>query len=113
MGYTGGTTPDPIYRRLGDHTETVQVDFDAATVGYGELLELFWRSHNASRPGWSRQYMSAVFYADQQQQQVARDVKEHLEKPVEGSCAPNTSRFPLLSGGGLSPEVHPPGRPPP
>ena len=80
MGYTGGTTPDPTYRRLGDHTETVQVDFDPATVGYGELLESFWRSHNASRPGWSRQYMSAVFSVDEQQERLARDVKEHLEK---------------------------------
>jgi peptide-methionine (S)-S-oxide reductase len=82
VGYTGGTTPDPTYRRLGDHTETVQVDFDPATVGYGELLELFWRSHNPSRPAWSRQYMSAVFHADQEQERLAWDVKEHLEKSL-------------------------------
>jgi peptide-methionine (S)-S-oxide reductase len=80
VGYTGGTTPDPTYRRLGDHTETVQVDFDPGTVGYGELLELFWRSHNAARPSWSRQYMSAIFYADEQQERLAGDVKKHLER---------------------------------
>ena len=80
MGYTGGTTPEPTYRRIGDHAETVQVDFDPATVDYRELLGLFWRSHNALRPAWSRQYMSAVFYEDEQQQQLAWDAKEHLEK---------------------------------
>jgi peptide-methionine (S)-S-oxide reductase len=82
VGYTGGATPDPTYRRLGDHTETVQVDFDPETVGYSELLGLFWQSHNAARPAWSRQYMSAVFYTDEQQQQLAWDVKEHLEKSL-------------------------------
>lgn len=78
----GGTTPDPTYRRIGDHAETVQVNFDPATVGYRELLELFWRSHNASRPSWSRQYMSAVFYAGEQQERLAWEVKERLEKSV-------------------------------
>ena len=84
VGYTGGTTPDPTYRRLGDHTETVQMDFDPEAVSYRELLELFWRSHNASRPAWARQYMSAVFYADESQERLARDVKEHLEKSLRG-----------------------------
>jgi peptide-methionine (S)-S-oxide reductase len=79
VGYTGGTTPDPTYRRIGDHAETVQVDFDPETVGYGELLELFWRSHNAARPAWSRQYMSAVFYAGREQERLAWEVKKQLE----------------------------------
>jgi peptide-methionine (S)-S-oxide reductase len=79
VGYTGGTTADPTYKRLGDHTEAVQADFDPAVVDYRELLELFWRSHDASRPAWSRQYMSAVFYADDEQRRLAREVKESLE----------------------------------
>jgi peptide-methionine (S)-S-oxide reductase len=82
VGYTGGTTPDPTYRRLGDHTETVQVDFDPEMVGYRELLGLFWQSHNASRPAWSPQYMSAVFFEDEDQERLARNVKEHLENSL-------------------------------
>jgi hypothetical protein len=65
---------------LGDHTETVQMDFDPETVGYGELLQLFWRSHNASRRAWSRQYMSAVFYTDEEQERLARDAKERVQR---------------------------------
>jgi peptide-methionine (S)-S-oxide reductase len=79
VGYSGGTTPDPTYRRLGDHTETVQVDFDPQTVSYEELLLVFWGSHNASRPAWSRQYMSAVFFSDEKQQRLAGEVKARLE----------------------------------
>lgn len=79
MGYTGGTTPDPTYKRLGDHTESVQVEFDPEVVHYRELLELFWRSHEATRPAWSRQYMSAVFSVDEEQGRLAREVKEARE----------------------------------
>ena len=85
VGYTGGTAPNPTYRRLGDHTETVQVEFDPETVSYEELLQLFWRSHNAERPAWSRQYMSAVFYEDEQQARSATQVKERLEQSGHGT----------------------------
>ena len=79
VGYTGGTSPDPTYRRLGDHTESVQVDFDPDSVTYDELLELFWRGHDAARPAWSRQYMSAVFFHDDEQERETRDAKARLE----------------------------------
>lgn len=82
VGYSGGTTPNPTYRRIGDHAETVQVDFDPETVGYEELLGLFWQSHNATRPSWSRQYMSAVFFHNSQQEQLAHEVKERVERSV-------------------------------
>ena len=80
VGYTGGTTAEPTYRRMGDHTETVQADFDPAVVDFRELLELFWRSHQASRPAWSRQYMSAIFTMDEQQARLAREVKAEQEE---------------------------------
>lgn len=79
VGYAGGSTPDPTYRQIGDHAETVQIDFNPETVSYEELLELFWSSHDASRPAWSRQYMSAVFFHDEEQERLARSVKERLE----------------------------------
>nr|WP_256204181.1 peptide-methionine (S)-S-oxide reductase [Planococcus faecalis] len=28
VGFTGGTTPTPTYRQMGDHTETVHISFD-------------------------------------------------------------------------------------
>jgi len=31
VGYTGGTTPEPTYHKLGDHSESVQIDFDPDT----------------------------------------------------------------------------------
>lgn len=79
MGYAGGTTPDPTYRRIGDHAETLQVDYDPAAVSYEALVRLFWELHAPLRPPYSRQYRSALFFADAEQERVARAVKAELE----------------------------------
>ncbi len=70
-GYTGGTAPDPTYRRMGDHTEAVEVEYDPARVTYGELLELFWASHDPRAQAWSRQYRNAVFTHSEDQHRQA------------------------------------------
>ena len=70
MGYAGGLQPDPTYRRLGDHTETIQIDFDPHRIDYAALLSQFWQGHN---PGASRptQYKSVIFYHDENQRRLA------------------------------------------
>ncbi len=65
---------------MGDHTETLEVDFDPGQVSYKELLEVFWRSHNPSRQPWSRQYMSIVFYHSEKQLQDIEADKVFLEQ---------------------------------
>ena len=70
MGYAGGRQPDPTYRRLGDHTETLQIDFDPARIDYEVLLKHFWESHNPTRPR-PTQYKSVIFYHDEIQRRLA------------------------------------------
>ncbi|MCB9877466.1 MAG: peptide-methionine (S)-S-oxide reductase [Planctomycetes bacterium] len=67
VGYCGGQKQNPTYRDLGDHAETIEIDFDPKRITYERLLEVFWSSHNACRSPWSRQYMSAIFYHDAEQ----------------------------------------------
>ncbi|MDZ7761250.1 MAG: peptide-methionine (S)-S-oxide reductase [Desulfovermiculus sp.] len=62
VGYSGGKKPNPTYHDLGDHTETLQVDYDPEAVSYPKLLEVFWESHSPEQSALSRQYMAAVFY---------------------------------------------------
>lgn len=76
VGYCGGSTPSPTYRSIGDHAETIQIDFDPTRITYQQLLELFWTTHNPCRSAWSRQYMSAVFYHDDAQRK-AIDATRH------------------------------------
>lgn len=71
VGYAGGTSCSPTYRDIGDHSETVQIDFDPARITYEELLEVFWASHDAAAKPWSRQYMSMIFYHSAEQKDLA------------------------------------------
>ncbi len=80
MGYAGGAAAHPTYRRIGDHTETVEVDFDPRTITYGQLLEVFFAGHSTSRPSFSRQYRSAVFVHDEEQERTAREALKRQEE---------------------------------
>ena len=97
VGYAGGTTKDPTYRHLGDHAETVQVDFDPEVIAFPELLRVFWSSHDASRGAWSRQYMSAIFYHDEEQGRLARELKvkseERAERKLQTEIVPATEFY--------------------
>ncbi len=85
VGYSGGISKDPTYRSLGDHAETIQIDFDPRRISYAELLEVFCGSHNpcarppSVRPS-SRQYMSAIFYHDELQQRLAETAMQRVAK---------------------------------
>jgi peptide-methionine (S)-S-oxide reductase len=70
VGYAGGTEKNPTYHALGDHTETIQIDYDPAVISYEKLLDVFWDSHDptVSEP---RQYMSLIFYHNEGQKKTA------------------------------------------
>ena len=96
MGYAGGTTPNPTYRRIGDHTETFQVDFDPDVITYDDLLGLFWRSHNPAHKVWSRQYRAIVLYQNDGQRDAAQRSRAALMaigKSVATDIAPLTTFY--------------------
>ena len=80
MGYTGGSTKNPTYHDLADHTETVQFDFDPAKVSYGELVARFFGAHDATRSSTRRQYMSALFTHEAEQESVARSIMARVQE---------------------------------
>ena len=80
VGYAGGRQDNPDYGHIGDHTETVQVDYDPQRITYKELLDIFWQSHKPSGRSWSRQYMNAVFFHDDRQRQLAMTSKAAIEE---------------------------------
>lgn len=79
VGYAGGTSENPTYRKLGDHTETIQIQFNPDMISYGELLEIFWLNHAPweNRPV---QYMSIIFFHNGVQEEAAISSKGLQEK---------------------------------
>lgn len=76
VGYAGGTKDNPSYNDLGDHSETVQIDYDPTMISYKELLDVFWKSHDPTQRPWSRQYMSLVLYHNDEQKRMAMETRD-------------------------------------
>ena len=71
VGYAGGSKDNPTYRNLGDHSETIQIEYDPTQISYEELLDIFWSSHSPTARPWSRQYASIIFYHNEDQKRLA------------------------------------------
>ena len=95
VGYAGGTTEKPTYHRLGDHTETLQLDFDPELITYDELLDIFWASHHPEHGAWSRQYMAAVFYHDEEQKRAIEESLDRIASNLRGKV--KTKVLPLTA----------------
>jgi len=82
VGYAGGAKVDPTCYDFGDHSEAVQMDYDPSVISYEELLVVFWDSHCASSPSYSRQYASRVFYRDDSERQAAEASAEKQQEAL-------------------------------
>jgi peptide-methionine (S)-S-oxide reductase len=70
--------PDPDYHRMGDHTETVRVEYDPAVISYDQLLEVFWSLQDPTAEPYLRQYRNVIFVLDAHQLQLAEWSKSAL-----------------------------------
>lgn len=79
VGYAGGTKKNPTYYNLGDHSETIEIEFDPQKVTYRQLIDIFWESHEPTARPFSRQYASLIFYHSDEQKRMAEETKEQAE----------------------------------
>jgi len=83
VGYAGGEKINPTYYDLGDHSETIQIDYDPEKITYQRLLQIFWNNHNCKLKSSSRQYMSIIFYHNIKQRDVATQSMQEQEKKLD------------------------------
>jgi peptide-methionine (S)-S-oxide reductase len=89
-GYSGGQASTADYETVSTgttgHAESVQVIYDPSVVTYGQLLKVFFSvAHNPTElnyqgPDHGTQYRSAIFYANAEQEKLAKDYIAQLTK---------------------------------
>jgi peptide-methionine (S)-S-oxide reductase len=88
-GYSGGLSEDDTYERVSTgrtgHAEVVQVTFDPEEISFGEILEIFFATHdptslNRQGEDVGPQYRSVVFYHDEEQRRIAEETIERLDE---------------------------------
>jgi peptide-methionine (S)-S-oxide reductase len=88
-GYEGGSIPNPSYADVctgtTGHAEVIEITFDPAKITYGELLNVFWKTHdpttlNRQGADVGTQYRSVIFYHNEQQKATAEKFKNELNK---------------------------------
>lgn len=89
-GYAGGSAESAHYQEVSagatDHAEGVKITYDPRQISYGQLLKIYFAvAHdptqlNRQGPDVGSQYRSAIFFADDQQQQVAKAYIDQLNE---------------------------------
>lgn len=75
-GYAGGSKQSPDYHSVGDHAETVEVEYDPSVISFHHLVEVFWLNHDPSQvfgqgPDVGPQYRSIIFTQNDEERELA------------------------------------------
>lgn len=108
-GYAGGHVKNPSYKEVcagtTGHAEVARIVFDPARIGFEDLLEVFWLTHdpttlNRQGADIGTQYRSAVFATGPEQRLLAEAYKARLDKsgafpsPIVTEIAELTTFYP-------------------
>jgi peptide-methionine (S)-S-oxide reductase len=109
-GYSGGSASTAQYETVSTsttgHAESVKITFDPSQVSYAELLRVFFSvatdptQLNRQGPDEGTQYRSVIFYANEDQKQIALAYIDQLNRakvfrgPIVSEVAPLKAFYP-------------------
>ncbi|MFK7780326.1 MAG: peptide-methionine (S)-S-oxide reductase MsrA [Candidatus Gracilibacteria bacterium] len=85
VGYTGGINDNPTYENHPGHAESIEIIYDTKYTSFKELLDFFFRIHNPTTPNQQgndigSSYRSSIFYQDEEEFKIAKDMVEIVNK---------------------------------
>jgi len=100
VGYCGGESKETTYKEVctgnTNHAEVVKLDFDPKIISYEKILEFFFEIHdpttlNSQGPDFGTQYRSEIFYLNDKQKKISKNIIEKVNSSLSGKVVTKSS----------------------
>jgi methionine-S-sulfoxide reductase len=101
VGYCGGHNAQTSYREVcsgtTNHAEVVKLDFDPKIITFEQILEYFFEFHdpttlNSQGPDFGTQYRSEIFYLNDEQKNIAKNIIDKENVRLSGKVVTKISQ---------------------
>ena len=101
VGYCGGHSSQTNYREVcsgtTNHAEVVKLDFDPKIITFEQILEHFFKFHdpttlNSQGPDFGTQYRSEIFYLNDEQKKIAKNIIDKENVRLSGKVVTKISQ---------------------
>ena len=102
VGYCGGNNPSTNYQEVctgnTGHAEVVRLEYDPSIISYKKILETFFNIHdpttlNSQGPDFGTQYRSEIFFNNDQQKDIAKEVFNIVNQKLNGKVVTKISEI--------------------
>ena len=102
VGYCGGQNSTTTYKEVcsgnSGHAEVVKLEYDPSIISYNEIIETFFKIHdpttlNSQGPDFGTQYRSEIFYHNEEQKKIAKEVLSQIDKQLNGKVVTKISEI--------------------
>ena len=93
VGYCGGNKASVSYEEVctgkTNHAEVVKIEFDSSKISYEDILNYFFEIHDPTTidrqgPDVGSQYRSEIFYSNNSQKIIAKNILKKYNKKFSG-----------------------------
>ena len=102
VGYCGGNTNNTNYEQVcsgkTNHAEVVKIEFDNTKISYKKILDYFFEIHdsttlNRQGPDIGVQYRSEIFYTNENQKIIAKEILKKNNLKYKGKIVTKISKL--------------------